>query len=290
MPRKTSFLLVLIVCPATVGAQPSTGTPEDAATIMAKVTANVEKAEEARRFYVYRQHVRSSLIRTSGEISRREKREYSAVPTDTRTRKQLVSFEGEYRIGKEMIPYSKPGFQYKDTDIDGDLIDDLTDDLVNDKSARDGIPHSLFPLLTKDLRLYRFTMQGQTKVGDRPAWQIAFEPIKGKDSEEHGEMRPWRGEIWVDTEEFQPVRIQTQLAFRIPWGVRVFLGTNLRQTGFSLTYRRVADNVWFPATYGTEFRVDALWFYKRTIVLSMENSDFQKTDVDSTVRYALPAQ
>jgi hypothetical protein len=35
--------------------------------------------------------------------------------------------------------------------------------------------------------------------------------------------------------------------------------------GFAITYKRVADRVWFPATYGTEFQINALFFYKRTI-------------------------
>ena len=70
----------------------------------------------------------------------------------------------------------------------------------------------------------------------------------------------------------------------------MFLGTNLRQTGFSIAYVRTAENVWFPATYGTEFRVDMLWFYKRTVTLSMESSGFQKTEASSTIEYDLPKQ
>ena len=65
----------------------------------------------------------------------------------------------------------------------------------------------------------------------------------------------------------------------------MFLGTNLRQTGFSVTYVRVAENVWFPATYGTEFRFNVLWGYKRTVTLSMESSAFQKTNATSKINY-----
>lgn len=283
------------ISPLWAASEPDTA--QCALDVMTKVASNVEKAEESRRQYIYVQRVRSSLIRTNGRLSRRERREYRVTPTATGTEKQLVSFEGEYSRGKETAPYSKPGFRYKDTDIDGDLINNLTDDLLNDKAARDGIPHSLFPLRARDLVYYRFAMKGQRVVEGRKCYLIGFEPLKrglitcaedGNTAESECAARPWRGEIWVDTEEFQPVRIGTHLAFRIPWGVRVFLGTDLRQTGFSLSYRRVAENVWFPATYGTEFRVDALWFYKRTIVLSMENTEFQKTDVASTVRYADP--
>ena len=67
--------------------------------------------------------------------------------------------------------------------------------------------------------------------------------------------------------------------------VRIFLGTNLSQTGFSVAYERVAENVWFPATYGTEFRFNVLWGYKRTVTLSLESSGFRKTDVNSAIHY-----
>ena len=66
------------------------------------------------------------------------------------------------------------------------------------------------------------------------------------------------------------------------------MGINLRQLGFSLNYQRVSDGVWFPATYGTEFRITVFWGYKRTITLSMENTDFRKTDAQSTVQFDQP--
>jgi hypothetical protein len=70
--------------------------------------------------------------------------------------------------------------------------------------------------------------------------------------------------------------------------VRVFLGTNVQQTGFSITYHRAGENVWFPATSGTEFRLNVLWGYRRTIALSMESNGFQKTGASSTIEYDLP--
>ena len=262
---------------------------------MSKVAANVEKAAEARKQYVYQQRVRSSLIRGRGQPSRKEDREYSVFPGEKGTDKKLVSFKGEYRKGKAMISYSEPGFKYQDNDIDGELIEDINDDLVNDKQSRDGIPHSLFPLRSKDLPQYRFSMKGEIEYKGRRTYQILFEPLKtvhcihiGSDDKDDCGGQTWKGEAWIDAAELQPVRIDTQLAFSIPWGVRVFLGTNFRQMGFSVTYVRVGENVWFPATYGTEFRFNVLWGYRRTITLAMESSGFQKTDAVSKIEYDLP--
>lgn len=266
---------------------------QDAAEIMAKVAANVEKSAEARKQYIYHQLVRSSLNRGNGEVARREKREYTAIPTETLTEKKLDSFSGEYRKGKQMIPYSDPQFRYKGTDIDGDLIGDLSDGLVNDKKSRDGIPRSLFPLDPASVSRYHFSLNGETTYQGRAIWKIGFTPIEkqncvhiGNDDGNECENAPWKGEAWIDREELQPVRIETHLAFAIPWGVRVFLGTNLKQTGFSITYIRVAENVWFPATYGTEFWINVLWGYRRSIILSMESSGFKKTDVKSAIQFS----
>jgi hypothetical protein len=238
-------LFMAILCVTLLPAQPA---PETAAAIMEKVAANVERAAEARSQYVYQQRVRSSLIRGNGQLSRKEEREYSVIPGEKGTEKKLVSFVGLYRKGKNMLSYPKPGFKYKENDIDGELIEEFAESLVNDKQSRDGIPHSLFPMRSKDL------------------------------------------EIWIDAADLQPARIQTELAFSIPWGVRVFLGTNFRQMGFSISYHRAGDGVWFPATYGTEFRFNVLWAYKRTITLSLESTGFQKTAATSTIEYDLPKQ
>jgi hypothetical protein len=59
--------------------------------------------------------------------------------------------------------------------------------------------------------------------------------------------------------------------------------------GFSILYDRVAENVWFPVSYGTEFRFNFPWGYKRTVTLSLESNGFQKTDANSTIQYDLKA-
>jgi len=273
---------------------PALALADDGATIMAQVAGNVERAVETRRQYVYQQSVRASLVRSNGKLARREKRQYLVIPSSTGTEKKLVSFEGEYRKGKRSFTYEKPIWEQQEEGIDAELLRDLTDELTNDKSARDGIPHHLFPLRSADLPAYSFMMKGELQHQGRRTYRIAFEPSKkescvhiGKDGEDDC-VTPWMGEAWIDAAELQPVRIDTHLAFKIPWAVRTFLGTNLKQTGFAITYQRVAEGVWFPATYGTEFQIDVLFFYKRTITMNLESNSFQKTDATSKIEYDLP--
>jgi hypothetical protein len=287
-----TFPLSLLLAAGTLNAQPGGG-PADAESIMARAAANVEQSEEGRLRYVYRQTVHSTLVRSNGQLARKEDRQYSVIPTGKTTEKRLDSFRGQYRKGKEMLPYSEPGFTYKDMDIDGELINELTDDLVNDSDSRDGIPHELFPLRTRDLADYKFSHNGHTQYRGRRVHKIAFEPRQKRScitigGDDECSSRPWKGEAWIDAEDLQPARIYSQLAVKVPWAVRVFLGTNLRQTGFSVSYQRIAENVWFPVSYGTEFRLDALWFYKLTITLSLESMDFQITGATSSIHYDLP--
>jgi hypothetical protein len=72
--------------------------------------------------------------------------------------------------------------------------------------------------------------------------------------------------------------------------VQVLLGTNIKGLGFSVSYRKFGDGVWFPVSYGGEFEVRAVFFYKRIISISMTNSDFHRLDVTSHIAYSTEDQ
>jgi hypothetical protein len=178
-----------------------------------------------------------------------------------------------------VIPYTDPKFRHKDMDIDGDLVEDMTNDMVNDKESRDGIPRNLFPLTTQEQAHYTYRLAGTQTVNGAEAIRLQFEPKKGDDE------RAWAGEVLVDPVEYQPIRVVTKLAFNIPWAVKVFLGTNVRQLGFTVAYRKVADGLWFPVSYGTEFHLRVLFGYARTIALSLDNRDFRRASAESSIRF-----
>ena len=110
-------------------------------------------------------------------------------------------------------------------------------------------------------------------------YKVSFRPKPGQ------EDGIWKGEALVDVAEFQPLLISTTLGKHIPLAVRTILGTNLEHMGFKVTYQKLADDVWFPATYGGEFYLRAVFFYKRKISLSVNNTGFRKADVTSTVSF-----
>jgi hypothetical protein len=270
---------------------------EDPAAIMAQVAANVENGAAARRQYVYQQRVKATLTQSNGKLNRREDRLYAVIPHETTTEKKLERFTGEYRNGNKMVPYTEPHKHRNNKDdasdgIDAGLINSIVEDLVDDKKSPDGIPRDLFPLRTGDLASYKFSSLGEREWEGRRVLRIGFEPNDPKGLCVHvgsetpeGDCKPWSGEAWIDAEERFPVRIDTKLARGIPWAVRAFLGTNVQQLGFTVNYHRAGPGAWFPSTYGTEFKLNVLFFYKRTIALSLESSDFRKTDSSSTIQF-----
>lgn len=268
-------ILLLAVCAASCAyAQP------DLNEILRRVAENQEKAVEARAAIVYTQETRTRLFRSGSKLGREDHRIYTVTPTPSGTDKHLDRFEGRYMHKGKTESYSDPSFEHSGMDIDADLVRDLTEDLVNNQKSRDGISPDLFPLTAVEQKHYDFQFAATQKVGDVEALKVTFTPKKG-DEEDHS----WAGEALIDPAEFQPIRVTTHLAFQIPLAVKILLGTNIKQLGFSLTCRKVADGLWFPVSYGTEFHLRVLFGYARTITMSLDNRDFRRASAESSIHF-----
>jgi hypothetical protein len=95
--------------------------------------------------------------------------------------------------------------------------------------------------------------------------------------------------VYVHPEEYQPLLVSTMQAFKIPVAVKIMLGIDIKQLGFQVTYRKVGEDLWFPATYGTEFGLKVLFGYKRNITMNVTNSDFRRASAESTIQFEEPA-
>jgi hypothetical protein len=261
--------------------------PANVAQIMARVGANQETTRDARQLYVYRQEQLLRMHRGNGQLAREERAEYMVMPAKQGSEKQLAKFAGKYEFKGKYVAYDQPDYHYKGVDIDGDLIHDMAEDMMNDKKSRDGLGKDLFPLTAEEQRKYDFRLVGTELYRGRSAYRVAFQPRPNAHHDEDGTS--WKGEALIDTEEYQPVLVVTSLAEKVPLLVKTLLGTDIKGLGFSVTYQKFAGGVWFPVSYGGEFEVRGLFFYKRKISVSMRNSDFRKTDVNSTVVYVTDA-
>ena len=272
--RSCAASLLLAVLWAPLEAQSLT-----AEKIMKRVAANQDKAEKQRAEYIYQQRIRIATRRPNGKLLRQETTIYSVVPTSSGIEKQTKSLDGRYWRKGEYIDYHGEPRPNSDS-IDGDLVKDMRDDFANEKS-KDGLGRDLFPLTSDQGKGYWFKLLGEQTAAGRQAYRIGFGP------RDHNEIT-WAGEALIDKQEFQPINVFTKLSRRIPFVVRTMLGTDLPGLGFNVQYRRFDDGVWFPVSFGTEFRLRAVFFINRQITISLENSGFQHAQVDSSIQYRQP--
>ena len=256
--------------------------------IMKEVAANQDRAQDLRREFVYRQDVLVRLTRGNKKLVREELRELQVTPTPAKTEKRLVHLLGKYEKDGKMLEYDQLGFRPKSVDLDGELIDSFAEEFTGDKRSRDGISHAFFPFTTDKQNRYRFHLIGEEMYRGRPLYRVTFEP-SGTGWEEFGDA-PWSGELLVDRAEHQPVVITTRLAENLPLAVKVLLGTNVERLGFKITYERFDEGIWFPVSYGGEFTLRVIFFYKRNIAVAVKNRDFQRTVVSTQLTFDDPLQ
>lgn len=256
-------------------------TGPSAAEIMARVAENQDRAVEQRKEFVYHQTARVRLLKTNGKLLWDETREYDVAPTPTGTEAQLVRTYGQRRKGRDYESFHLPG-EEKAEGLDPELVESFHDELTAKDSNRDGLSSNFFPLTSLEQKRYRFTLEGEETHRRRQVFRVRFEP--------QSDVRVWKGEVLVDKEEFQQVFVATKLALRIPAALRVLFGINIRQIGFSVSYERFGENIWFPVSYGGEFFLKLFHFYKRTVIVSMVNQDFRRTTVASDIRFEQPAE
>jgi len=275
-----------LVAMAVITAGAAMAQAPDVAAIMARVGENQERASQLRREFTFHQKQLLRMNRGNGKVAREEKREYDVTPGADRVDKELIRFEGRYEYKGKYIDYDRPGYTYKEMDIDGELIDDLSNDLTSDRHSRDGISCDLFPLTAAQQHKYKFRLLRTENYRGREVYRVAFEPKPKQDFDDAA----WKGEALIDAAEYQPVSVHTKLAVKIPLAVKTLLGTDIKGLGFAITYQKFDEGVWFPVSYGGEFEIRAVFFYKRMISVNMVNSSFRRANVSSNVTYVTEAK
>jgi hypothetical protein len=284
----------LLVFALPVAAQQSA--PLTAVDIMARVAVHQDSAEADRAHYVYVQHARVTSHKGT-KVLCEETTDSRVTPDEKGSHQQLLKLNGRLlQKGKYItytaLPKSKDATGDDDLhvsiggdDSDRDLVENMRNNFTNDDrtdDSKDGIQTGLFPLSTRSLKDEDFKLLGRERIMNRDVFHIAFTP---KDKSEFG----WKGDAYIDTAAFQPVLVHTTMSRNIPLAVRMLLGTSVPGLGFSITYAPQPDGVWFPSSFGTEFRIKIFFFYSRQITVYAENRDFEKTHVTSTILETPPA-
>ena len=250
--------------------------PPTAQAIMARVAANQDRTNRLRTDYIYHQRMHVTARKTNGKLMCEETLDYLMIPSSRGTKKELRELEGRYwHKGRYTDFHHK--LHENEGSIDCDVVDSLGEDFTDERS-KDGIARDLFPLTSEQQRSDRFALISEEVLQGRRVYRVSFRP---KDEKEFD----WAGEADIDANDFQPVDVYTKPSHPIPFLIRTFL-LALPGVGFNLQYQRQPDGVWFPASFGTEFRVRFLMFYRREYTISLENTGFRHTHVTSKMRYA----
>ncbi len=273
-----------VFCLLLIGETPAQ-TP-DVDQIMSQVAAHQDQAEQLRSKFTYTQKVRIRALRGNGKLSREEFCVYSVLPTNNATKKELVQFKGRYESNGQIVEYNKPGEQIpnKKVDIDAGVVPGLRDGLINDKESRDGLGKDLFPLNSAEEKKYRYELQGEETYKGRPVYRIGFRPKKGFEGFDDNKTI-WAGEALVDKADLQPISVTTRMSKGLPFFVKTTLGTNVHELGFTVSYAHFDNGVYFPVSYGGEFDIKAVFFYKRTFTISLENTDFRRGEAESKITF-----
>ena len=286
--------VALAVCSATLPAQQPSPVSPDAADIMARVAANQDRSEAERAHYTYIQH--AHVTSRSGKTIRCEETTDSRVtPSPTGSAQQLLKLDGRVLVKHKYVAYNQPmkhsdhgpgdqqgadvGLGLGDNNFDRELAEDLRHGLTQSKT-RDGIGKGLFPLTSIAQADYSFRLIGRERMNGRNVFHLTFVPKEGTDGS-------WKGDAYIDAGAYQPVVVRTAMAHNIPFAVRTLLGTSLPGLGFTVIYAPQPGGIWFPVSFGTEFKLHIFFFFNRQITLSAENRDFEQTHVNSKV---IPAE
>jgi len=250
--------------------------PLTADEIMARVAANQDKAIEMRSHYIYKQHAHTTSHKMNGKLMREETDDYDVFPAAKGVDRKLQVLSGRYWHKGKYVEFNKEPIPDA-----GTLDADLTHDFVHDsdqQSSRDGVGSNLFPLTAERQKEYQFHLIGEETLNGRAVYHLRFEP-KNHDID-------WAGEAFIDKAEFQPMNVFTKMSRKLPFFVRGVLGVDLPGVGFNVQYIRVEEGVWFPETFGTEFELHLFHIWSRTLAISLKNSDFRKTHVDTRIDVA----
>ena len=249
--------------------------------IMGRVAANQAKSVEARKKFVYRQQELVAMHQSNGKMTCEQRREYTVIPMADGIERRLLNppeENGDVRRCNVDLSGSSGESLSVTTGSEGDSFS------TSLGKTKDGVPRGLFPLTAEEQHVYEYKLASTEMHAGRKVYRVTFRPNKHKDAS--GNQGYWKGEALIDAEEFQPVHVNTDLTIGIPLPVRILLGTSVHGIGFSVSYQRLDDGVWFPSGFGGEFSVRALFFFKQVVSVNVSNRDFRHTDVKSTLTFA----
>ena len=131
--------------------------------------------------------------------------------------------------------------------------------------------------LMRDMwKAFDFTFIGEELVNGHNCYVLEATPHPGyrPTSSETKVLTGMRGKMWIDSREYQWVKVQAQV-FR-PVAIGLFIAHVQPGTEFTLEQAPVDDDVWLPLRFVTEVRATALMFWSKKYSRSETYSNYRR--------------
>ncbi len=127
-------------------------------------------------------------------------------------------------------------------------------------------------------RAFAFTMLGETTTNGHDAWHLRALPKPGylPTSKETKVLTGMEGELWIDKETFQWIRVEAQVIHAV--SIEGFLAKVEPGTRFTLVQAPVAGGAWFPSKFSFGSKVKVLSFIGRDDAEDETYTDYQTAD------------
>ena len=160
--------------------------------------------------------------------------------------------------------------------------------MMHDKNGKDGIANDLFPLTYHRQLKYDFKLVKEETYQGSKVYRVRFEPKqkpKLGDLDDGGAI--WKGEALIDAEEYQPIRVSTEMAWKMPLRRQDAAGHQPPRGGVHGDVSEIRGRPLVPGELRRRVRVARRVLLSSDDDVNMTNSDFRRTDVTSNIAYAI---
>jgi len=120
-------------------------------------------------------------------------------------------------------------------------------------------------LMSEMMKAFDFTLRGQETVNGRRCFVLAAAPRASyqPSSRDTGVLKGMRGEMWIDAEQYQWVKVHAEVFRPVAFGL--FIAHVQPGTEFTLEQAPVQNNIWLPSHLSTRVKATVLVFSKRSM-------------------------
>ncbi|HEY6392406.1 MAG TPA: hypothetical protein VIX89_14070 [Bryobacteraceae bacterium] len=255
--------LLILVCSATLVAQPQTTAP-DAREIARSSIVATERNWHARAQYTYIERDETQRLGADGRAQSQDITISKIVPVNGVSFEQLVEHNG------------RPPSADEKTKQDAKL-EKLKRETPAEGAARLRKEKQEGAWLTRDvLQAFDYRLIGTEPVNGRLAYVLQAAPRPGYRAEsKYGKMiAKVEGKIWVDQQDLVWVKVDGHVTQ--PFSMGLFLARVLRGSRISMEQTRVAEGIWLPKQIEVRASAKVLFIKTLTIDRILSYSGFRQ--------------